>query len=607
MNIIGISAFYHDSAVCVVQDGKLVAACEEERLSRVKHDAGFPERALGFCLQSAGITLADVSCVAFYDKPLRKFRRLLSTYADYAPEGIESFLAAMPQWLGYKLAIGPLLRKLMKFRGKIVFTEHHEAHAASAFFPSPYESAAILTVDGVGEWAASSLSMGYHNDIELYSEQHFPHSVGLLYSAFTSYCGFKVNSGEYKLMGLAPYGEPRYKKLILERLGDFREDGSLWLDMKYFNYCQGLSMTSEAFHELFGGPPRQPESAVTQREMDLARSIQEVTEYCMLGAARHAHRETGESNLCLAGGVALNCVANGLLLREGPFTKIWVQPAAGDSGGALGAAFSAWHQYYRQPRLCSRVKDEQDRMSGTYLGPEFDEHEIRDVLEAHGFVYCELSREDLLCEVATRLAREQVVGWFQGRMEFGPRALGNRSILADPRSPRMQAVLNSKIKYRENFRPFAPAVLQERAAELFDIQVESPYMLFVASVNEALRISVSQEDEQVQGLDRLHVQRSTLPAITHVDYSARLQTVCRKTNPLFYDLITEFDRITGYPVLINTSFNVRGEPIVCTPEDAVRCFSVAQIDCLVIGNFLVERASVAPALVSGAAELVCLD
>ena len=589
MFILGISAFYHDSAACLLDDGRLVAACEEERFSRRKHDSHFPAKAVQFCLEHAGIGIADVDCIAFYDKPARKFRRLMATYADYAPRGLDSWLGAMPEWLGGKLATPARLRRMSDFRGKVVFTEHHEAHAASAFFPSPFASAAILTIDGVGEWATTAYGVGRDNDVELFAELHFPHSLGLLYSAFTYYAGFRVNSGEYKLMGLAPYGEPRYRDLILEKLGDFREDGSLRLDMRYFSYCDGLTMTSDAFHGLFGGPPRAPESPVSAREMDIARSIQEVTELCVLRAARHVHRETGERYLCMAGGVALNCVANGRLLREGPFEDIWVQPAAGDSGGAVGAALSAWHQYYGNPRYTDATGTRTDTMSASYLGPDFTDDEIRAVLNARSIPYDEMHRGDLLRNVAARLASEHVVGWFQGRMEFGPRALGNRSILGDPRSPRMQSVLNQKIKFRESFRPFAPAVLEERAAEFFDLNRASPYMLFAAPVSETCRLRTPPETEGLHGLDRLRIQRSTLPAVTHVDYSARIQTVRRGDNALFYDLITAFDEITGCPVLINTSFNVRGEPIVCNPQDAVRCFARTKMDVLVMGRFLVPR------------------
>jgi carbamoyltransferase len=587
--ILGISAFYHDSAACLLDHGRLIAACEEERFSRRKHDSRFPAAAVQFCLEYAGITMADVACVAFYDKPLRKFRRLMTTYLDYAPSGLESWLAAIPEWIGGKLSTPARLRRLSGFHGQVVFTEHHEAHAASAFFPSPFSSAAILTMDGVGEWATTAFGVGHDNDIELFAELHFPHSLGLLYSAFTYYTGFRVNSGEYKLMGLAPYGEPRYRNLILDRLGDFREDGSLRLDMRYFNYCDGLTMTTEAFHSLFGGPPRAPETPVTARDMDIARSIQEVTELCVLRAAKHVHRETVERRLSMAGGLALNCVANGKLSREGPFDEIWIQPAAGDSGGAIGAATSAWHQYYGEPRSVKPCACAVDSMRGSYLGPAFSEAGIRALLERSGVPYIELQRDELLRTVAARLAGEQVVGWFQGPMEFGPRALGNRSILADPRSPQMQSVLNLKIKFRESFRPFAPSVLEERATEFFDLTHASPYMLFTAPIKEGFRLQTPEGASKLQGLDRLRVPRSTLPAITHVDCSARVQTVARDQNPLFYDLIKAFDDITGYPVLINTSFNVRGEPIVGSPRDALLCFARTNIDLLVMGNCVVPR------------------
>jgi carbamoyltransferase len=569
VHILGISANYHDSAACLLRDGEIVAAAQEERFSRKKHDPQFPTHAVAFCLQQGGIGPADLDHVAFYDKPLLKFERLLETYLDYAPRGLRSFLQALPLWLSDKLWIREKVASECGFKGRVLFTEHHESHAASAFFPSPFESAAILTIDGVGEWATTSYGFGRGNQVHLTGELHFPHSLGLLYSAFTYYLGYKVNSGEYKVMGLAPYGQPKYVQRILDELIDLRADGSFRLNMQYFDYCHGLTMTSAAFDKLFDGPPRTPESAITQREKDLARSIQEVTEIAMLRMARHVHQQTGEKNLCLAGGVALNCVANGRILREGPFDDLWIQPAAGDAGGALGAALSVWHQYLDQPRgkVC-------DRMKGALLGPEFSVAEIRDALDAKRAVYDEEGSEhELTWRVARLLADGKVVGWFQGRMEFGPRALGARSILGDPRSPEMQSLMNLKIKFRESFRPFAPSVVEERVPEFFDLDRPSPYMLLTAAVC-----------------------GPSLPAITHVDGSARVQTVRREDHPLYYDLLAAFGDLTGCPVLINTSFNVRGEPMVCSPEDAYACFMRTGIDYLVIGNFILDkRVQVAPA------------
>jgi carbamoyltransferase len=590
VNILGISAFYHDSAACLLRDGEIVAAAQEERFTRKKHDPGFPSAAVRFCMNQAGIRTSDLDFVAFYDKPLLKFVRLLETYVNYAPRGIRSFLQAMPVWLKEKLWLELQIRESCGYAGKILFTEHHESHAASAFFPSPFESAAILTIDGVGEWATSSLGYGQGNEIHLLEELHFPHSLGLLYSAFTYYTGFKVNSGEYKVMGLAPYGRPLYTQKILDEVADIREDGSLRLNMKYFNYCAGLTMTSPAFDQLFGGPPRKPESLVTQKEMDLARSVQDVTEICMLRMARHARKRTGRTHLCLAGGVALNCVANGKILREGIFEKLWIQPASGDAGGAVGAALSAWYQYLGQPRdVAVMCGGHADGMRGAYLGPDSDRAEIRTFLDCSGAAYREVTSRDLIRETARLLADEKVVGWFQGRMEFGPRALGARSILGDPRSPRMQSVMNLKIKFRESFRPFAPTVLRERVQEYFEMDCDSPYMLLVAGVREELRIPMSSEEEQMFGIDKLNIPRSVIPAVTHVDYSARVQTVRREDHPVYYDLIAEFDRLTGCPVLVNTSFNVRGEPIVCTPEDAYRCFMRTEMDALVMGNFILDK------------------
>jgi carbamoyltransferase len=589
--ILGISAYYHDSAACLVRDGEVVAAAQEERFTRKKHDHRYPSSAVEFCLRHAGIAAKELDYVAFYDKPLLKFERLLETYIDYAPRGLRSFLMAMPLWLREKLWIREQISKEAGFDGKVLFTEHHESHAASAFFPSPFESAAVLTMDGVGEWATSSYGYGRGNELHLLKELHFPHSLGLLYSAFTYYTGFKVNSGEYKVMGLAPYGEPRYVKLILDELVDLREDGSLRLNMKYFDFAAGLTMTNRAFDRLFGGPPRKAETEVTQREMDLARSVQDVTEEAMLRMARHVHRETGERNLCLAGGVALNCVGNGRILREGPFEHVWVQPAAGDAGGSLGAALSVWHQYLGNER---RVEDitrggRGDGMSGAYLGPEFSDDEIEEFLLTSGARYHRVERRELAETVARLLADEKIVGWFQGRMEFGPRALGARSILGDPRSPRMQSQMNLKIKFRESFRPFAPSVLRERVAEYFELDCDSPYMLLVAPVCARLRREMTADEEKRFGIEKLNVPRSTIPAVTHVDYSARVQTVRREDNPLYHELLEAFARLTGCAVLVNTSFNVRGEPIVCKPAEAYACFMRTEMDCLVLGSHLLLK------------------
>ena len=588
--ILGISAYYHDSAACLVRNGEIVAAAQEERFTRKKHDHRYPTNAVAYCLREAGIRSGEVSYVVFYDKPFQKFERLLETYLDYAPSGIRSFLQAMPLWLREKLWMREQIEKESQFEGVVLFTEHHESHAASAFFPSPFESAAILTIDGVGEWATSSYGLGRGNRVELRAETQFPHSLGLLYSAFTYYTGFKVNSGEYKVMGLAPYGEPRYTQQILDELIDLREDGSFRLNMKYFHYCQGLTMTNAAFHRIFGGPPRAPESEVTQREMDLARSVQEVTEEAMLRMARHVHKETGARNLCLAGGVALNCVGNGRLLREGPFENLWIQPAAGDAGGALGAALSAWYQYLDKPREVSRVcRGRIDGMKGSYLGPEFSPTEIAEFLDTQGAKYRRVASGDMVRWSAKQLAAEKVVGWFQGRMEFGPRALGARSILGDPRSQKMQSMMNLKIKFRESFRPFAPSVLREAVSDFFQMDVDSPYMLLVAPVQPEIRRRMSADQDRLFGIDKLNVPRSTIPAVTHVDYSARVQTVRPEENGLYYDLIAEFGKLTGCPVVVNTSFNVRGEPIVCTPEDAYKCFMRTEMDVLVIGDFVLEK------------------
>jgi carbamoyltransferase len=590
MNILGLSAYYHDSAACLVRDGDIVAAAQEERFTRKKHDHRFPANAVEYCLREGGITARDLDYVVFYDKPFLKFERLLETYLDYAPAGIRSFLMAMPLWLREKLWMREHISRELDFEGKILFTEHHESHAASAFFPSPFESAAILTIDGVGEWATSSFGVGRGNCVELAAETHFPHSLGLLYSAFTYYTGFKVNSGEYKVMGLAPYGEPRYVQKILDELIDLRPDGSLRLNMKYFNFCHGLTMTNGAFDRLFGAPPRKPESELTQREMDLARSVQEVTEEAMLRMARHVHAQTGEKNLCLAGGVALNCVGNGRILREGPFERIWIQPAAGDAGGALGAALSVWYQHLDKPRNATELSHgDIDGMKASYLGPAFSDEETESFLGACGARYRRVTRSEMLSWTARRLAEEKVVGWFQGRMEFGPRALGSRSILGDPRSQKMQSMMNLKIKFRESFRPFAPSVLREEAANYFELDCDSPYMLLVAPVRPEIRRQMTSEEEKLFGIEKLNVPRSSLPAITHVDYSARVQTVRPEQHGIYYDLIAEFHRLTGCPVLVNTSFNVRGEPIVCTPEDAYKCFMRTEMDALVLGNYVLEK------------------
>ncbi len=590
--ILGISAFYHDSAACLVRDGVIVAAAQEERFTRKKHDASFPRHAVAYCLEAGGITAADLDYVGFYDKPLRKFERLLEQFLGVAPRGLRSFLTAMPVWLKDKLFTRDLiLRELGGFAGEVLFAEHHESHAASAFYPSPFAEAAVLTLDGVGEWATASWGVGRGKDLELCAELRYPHSLGMLYSAFTYYTGFKVNSGEYKVMGLAPYGEPRYVDTILEKLVRLEEDGSFKLDMRYFNYLHGLTMTNGAFDRLFGGPPRKPESPVTQREMDLAASIQVVTEEIMLRMARHVHRETGLPNLCLAGGVALNCVGNGRLLREGPFARLWIQPAAGDAGGALGVALVIHHKVCGAPRV---VPAAGDAMQGSYLGPAFSDAEIQAALDAAGAVYTKLPTEALIERTAALLAAEKVVGWVQGRMEFGPRALGARSILGDPRSPRMQSVMNLKIKYRESFRPFAPSVLREHVAEWFELDVDSPYMLLVAPVRREHRIAMTPEQQRLFGIEKLNVPRSTIPAVTHVDYSARIQTVHRETNPLYHALLARFYALTGCPVLVNTSFNVRGEPIVCTPADAYRCFRRTEMDALVVGSFLLEKADQPP-------------
>jgi carbamoyltransferase len=586
--ILGISAFYHDSAAALLRDGEIVAAAQEERFTRKKHDAGFPRQAVRFCLERAGLGIGEVDYVAFYDKPLLKFDRILETYLGFAPKGLRTFTHALPVWLKDKLHIPRILRRELGGMPKhpFVFPEHHESHAASAFYPSPFADAAVVTMDGVGEWATTSIGVGEQHRLRLTHELHFPHSLGLLYSAFTYYCGFKVNSGEYKLMGLAPYGEPRFEPLIREHLIDLKEDGSYRLDLRYFDYCVGLRMTSERFHRLFGGPPRRPESPLEQRHMDLAASVQKVTEEVMLRTARFAQRVTGKQDLCLAGGVALNCVGNGRILREGPFRNVWIQPAAGDAGGALGAALVVWHHLLQNPRAPRAL----DSQRGSLLGPAYGADAIRPVLDEAGIVYDEYPHEfELVDVVASLIEQENVIGWFQGPMEFGPRALGSRSILGDARSPRMQSVMNLKIKFRESFRPFAPIVLEEDAGEYFDLRDHpSPYMLLVAPVRDAKRKPV---DGQATGIDKLKQLRSVVPAVTHVDYSARCQTVDETRNPRLAALLRRFKDRTGCPVLINTSFNVRGEPIVCTPADALRCFLGTEMDVLVLENFVIRRAA----------------
>ena len=585
-HVLGISAFYHDSAACLLRDGEIVAAASEDRFTRIKGDASFPQNAVEYCLREAGIEITDLDAVGFYDKPLLKFERILETYVGVVPRGFRSFLMAGPLWIKEKLFMDRELRDSLEYDGEVFYSEHHESHAASAFFPSPFEEAAILTMDGVGEWATASIGVGRGNDFELIRELHWPDSLGLLYSAFTYYTGFKVNSGEYKVMGLAPYGEPKYVDTILEHLIDLKEDGSFTMNQEYFNYLTGLTMTNGAFDRLFGGPPRKPETKLTQREMDLARSVQEVCEEVMLRMARTAHRETGLPNLCLAGGVALNCVGNGRILREGPFENLWIQPAAGDAGGSLGVAQLIWHRHMKQSR---RVVPGRDSMKGSYLGPGFSDSETARRLDGLGAVYESPTRTELLDKASAALADEKVVAWFNGRMEFGPRALGSRSILGDPRSPRMQQVMNLKIKFRESFRPFAPSVLRERVGDYFALDTESPYMLLVAPVKKERQIPMSQEHQNLWGIEQLNVPRSDIPAVTHIDYSARVQTVDRKTSPDYYDLIKRFEERTGCGVVVNTSFNVRGEPIVCTPEDAYRCFMRTDIDVLVVGPYLLRK------------------
>ena len=593
MRIVGISAFYHDSAAALVVDGQIIAAAQEERFTRKKHDARFPRHALEYCLAEGGIRLDQVDLVAFYDKPFLKFERLLETYLAFAPRGFQSFKMAIPVWLREKLFLKDFLANQLRehrpdfdWNERLLFSEHHLSHAASAFFPSPFRSAAVLTLDGVGEWATSSVALGRDHRLEVIKEIRFPHSLGLLYSAFTYYTGFKVNSGEYKLMGLAPYGEPRYAGVILDKLIDLKADGSFRLDLQYFNYCVGLTMTNAKFDALFGQPPRTAEQPLTQFHMDIAASIQHVTEEIMLRMTRALARETGEKNLCLAGGVALNCVANGKILRDGQFADIWIQPGAGDAGGAIGSALGAYHLYKDQPR---HLNGGLDGMNGSYLGPQFSELEIQQRLRAAGAKYVVIDEPGAIAEAVEALAAQQAVGWFQGRMEFGPRSLGARSILGDPRSPTMQKLLNLKVKYRESFRPFAPAVLREDVAEWFELDHDSPYMLLVADVKHERRRRMTDRENALFGIDKLNVPRSDIPAVTHVDYSARVQTVHQHTNPRYHALISMFKDRTGCPVIVNTSFNVRGEPIVCTPEDAFRCFMGTEIETMVIGNCVLQK------------------
>ncbi len=612
MNILGISAYYHDAAACLVVDGKIIAAAQEERFTRIKHDSSFPNHAISYCLKEAGISAKDLDHIVFYDKPFLKFERLLETYLAFAPRGFKSFATSLPVWLKDKLFQKSVITKAMTnlwgkdiyWGERLLFSEHHLSHAASAFFPSPFKEAAVLTMDGVGEWTTTSVAIGNGNNLDVIKEIHFPHSLGLLYSAFTYYTGFKVNSGEYKVMGLAPYGVPRYADLIKEHLIDVKDDGSFHLDMTYFDYCTDLKMTNRKFDALFGGPPRTPETDLTQREMDLAASIQSVTEEVVIKLARDIAKTTGQKNLCLAGGVALNCVANGKLLKEKIFDQIWIQPAAGDAGGALGAALGAYHLHSNQPRVqSSRL----DSMSGSYLGPAYTQYEIEKRLNAVGAKFQVLDEETLIDNTAKMIAKGKAVGWHQGKMEFGPRALGGRSILADPRSPTIQKQLNLKVKYRESFRPFAPSVLKSDVSEWFELDTDSPYMLLVANVAAQKQVAMTESEKSLFGIDKLNVPRSEIPAVTHVDYSARVQTVYKETNPKYFALITRFKELTGCPVLVNTSFNVRGEPIVESPEDAFKCLMGTDIDLLVIGNCILQKKDQDPSLSSNYMKQYALD
>jgi carbamoyltransferase len=586
VNILGLSAFYHDSAACLVRDGEIIAAAQEERFTRKKHDASFPKHAVMYCLREGGIVVNELECVAFYEKPFLKFDRILHSYLAYAPAGLKSFLIAIPLWIRERIWMKELIRRELGCDCKVFFPEHHESHAASAFFPSPFPEAAFLTIDGVGEWTTTSYGVGSRNHIQMLAELRFPHSLGLLYSAFTYFTGFKVNSGEYKLMGLAPYGQPKYRDVILRELIDLKDDGSFRLNMKYFNYGVGLTMTNAAFNRLFDRPPRKPESKLTQSDMDLARSIQDVTDEIMLRMARHVRKQTGQRNLCLAGGVALNCVANGHILRERIFDRVWIQPAASDAGGALGAALFAWHQILGKERKADDVHDSQ---RGSYLGPTYSNDKIRAYLETQKIPFTELTDDELPEKIADLINAQKVIGWFYGRMEFGPRALGARSIIGDPQSPKMQELMNLKIKFRESFRPFAPSVLREKLSDWFELDEESPYMLLVAPVSKNRRREVIADEQNLFGLQKLLTIRSEIPAVTHVDYSARIQTVTDQHQPMFYRMIKKFDERYGCPVIINTSFNVRGEPIVATPEDAFICFMRTNMDYLLLGNFLLEK------------------
>jgi len=586
MYILGISAYYHDSAAALIKDGEIIAAAQEERFSRKKHDHRFPKNAIKYCLEYAGITANDLNFVAFYDKPMLKFERLLETYTALAPKGFSSFLKAMPLWIKEKIWMKDLIKKDLNYNGTILFPEHHQSHAASAFFASPFDEAAFLTIDGVGEWTTTSYGIGKGNNIEIIADIKFPHSLGLLYSAFTYYTGFKVNSGEYKVMGLAPYGEPKYVDVILNELIDLKEDGSFKMNMKYFDFAGGLKMTNDAFNKLFGGKPREPESKLTQREMDFARSIQDVTEIIMLKMANHIKNITGKNYLCLAGGVALNCVANGKILREGIFEDVWIQPAAGDAGGALGAALFVWYQYLNNKRISD---NKNDKMCGAYLGTEYTNESIKLFLDKHKIKYEFLETESLQNKVADILSQEKILGILNGRMEFGPRALGARSIIGDARSKKMQSVMNLKIKFRESFRPFAPSVMEERISDYFEIDRPSPYMLLVADVKKERQLRMSSDEEKLFGIDKLNIVRSDIPAVTHIDYSARIQSVNKNTNPFYHGIISKFNEKYGCGVIVNTSFNVRGEPIVCSPEDAYRCFMRTDIDYLVLGNYLLDK------------------
>lgn len=594
MYILGISAYYHDSAACLIHDGQIIAAAQEERFTRIKHDPGFPAEAIKYCLSEAGISAAQIDHVAFYDKPFLKFERLLETYLAFAPKGFKSFTTSMPLWVKDKLFQKSVLCKELSanldenidWNSRLLFSEHHLSHAASAYFPSPFEDAAILTMDGVGEWTTTSLAIGEGNNLSVHKEIHFPHSIGLLYSAFTYYTGFKVNSGEYKVMGLAPYGEPRFADKIKDNIIDIREDGTFQLDMSYFDYCTGLTMTNKKFDDLFGQPRRPAESELTQREMDLAASIQKVTEEIVVKLAKSVAKDSGKRNLCLAGGVALNCVANGILLRENIFDKIWIQPAAGDAGGALGAALGAYHIMLDKPRLANGVDDS---MRGSYLGPDYTDEQISTQLDSVSAIFSAHTESEIADLAGQALADGKAIGWMNGRMEFGPRALGGRSIIADPRSPSMQKLLNLKVKFRESFRPFAPSILSEDVEEWFDIEGDSPYMLLVADIRKEKRLKTTAEEQALFGIDKLNIPRSEIPAITHVDYSARIQTVHKETNPRFHSVISKFKALTGCPVVVNTSFNVRGEPIVCTPEDAFRCFMGTELDVLVVGNCILYK------------------